>query len=107
MKGSIWGVAVVIVAMLGCGGKHIPDVSGIKVDLEMQRFDRDFFALDTNHVDQSLQQLQEKYPGFLRDFLYNILALPPHAESSANVERQVVSFLRSYAPLKDSSDKIF
>lgn len=93
--------------MAGCRGKNIPDVSDVKVELQLQRFENDFFAIDTNHVYQSLQQLQNKYPGFLRDFIFNILALPPHADSSKVVEQQVVSFLKSYKPLKDSVDKIY
>src|SRR3954447_9293182 len=102
MKKSNWAMAILIIVISGCGGKQIPDVSGVKVDLQMQRFDQDFFALDTSRIDQSLQRLHEKYPGFLRDFIYNILALPPHPDSSITVETQLVSFLRSYAPLKDS-----
>jgi hypothetical protein len=90
-----------------CTGKKIPDVSAIKVDLELQRFEQDFFAIDTNHVDQFLQNLHNKYPVFLRDFIYNILALPPQPDSSKAVEQQIVSFLRSYKPLKDSADRVF
>lgn len=90
-----------------CTGRKVPDVAAVKADLKMQRFDNDFFALDTNHIDQSLQQLHEKYPGFLRDFIFNILALPPQPDSAKAVEQQVISFIRSYKTLKDSSDKVF
>lgn len=93
--------------LISCTGRKIPDVSRIKVDLQVQRFDHDFFAIDTNHIDQSLQQLHNKYPGFLRDFIFNILALPPQPDSAKAVEREVVSFVRSYKPLKDSADKVF
>ena len=90
-----------------CKRKDIPDVSGIKADLQLERFDKDFFSVDTNHIDQSLQQLHQKYPGFLQDFVFNILALPPQPDSSKVVEQQIVSFIKSYKPLKDSSDKLF
>jgi hypothetical protein len=107
MKRFSWYTALIVVAMSSCNGKKIPDVSDIKVDLQMQRFDQDFFAIDTNHIDQSLQQLHNKYPGFLRDFIFNILALPPQPDSTKAVEQQIISFLRSYKPLKDSADKVF
>ncbi len=90
-----------------CKGKNIPDVSAIKVNLELQRFDKDFFAIDTNNIDQSLRQLHQKYPGFLQDFLFNILALPSQPDSNKAVEQQVKLFIGSYKPLKDSADKIF
>lgn len=39
-----------------------PNVSGIKADLKIQRFDREFFSLDTNNLANSLQQLRQKEP---------------------------------------------
>ena len=36
---------------VACNNKNnVPDVSGIKVNLEVQRFEKDFFAIDTNNV---------------------------------------------------------
>src|SRR5438270_6269090 len=90
-----------------CGGRKVPDLSGIKVDLQMQRFENDFFSVDTNRVDQSLQQLHNKYPSFLQDFVFNILALPPQPDSSAVVEKEVRTFIRSYSPLKASAERPF
>jgi len=107
MKWLIWSIALIAIAVSGCGGKKIPDVSGVTVELQLQRFDQDFFTLDTNRIDESLQKLHAKYPGFLRDFIYNILALPPQPDSTDAVQRSITSFLHSYQPLKDSSDKLF
>lgn len=73
----------------------------------MQRFDNDFFAVDTSQIDRSLQQLHNKYPDFLRDFIFNILALPPQPDSSKAVAQQLISFISSYKPLKDSADKMY
>jgi hypothetical protein len=90
-----------------CTDRNIPNVSGIKVDLQLQRFDKDFFSVDTNHIDKSLQQLHQKYPSFLQDFVFNILALPAQPDSSLVVEQEVKAFIRSYISLKTSSDKLF
>ncbi len=90
-----------------CNSRKTPDVSGIKIDLQLQRFDQDFFALDTSHLDLSLQQLHQKYPGFLQDFIFNILALPPQPDSNQIVNRQVKRFIETYRPVKDSADKVF
>jgi hypothetical protein len=46
-------------------GNPAPDVSHIKADVAIQRFDRDFFAMDTTRLQPSLQQLEQKYPAFL------------------------------------------
>lgn len=59
----------------GCGpddGQKAPDVSHISVNLQLQRFERDLFALDTANMDAGLQELARKYPDFLPFFLTEI-----------------------------------
>ena len=96
-----------IIIISSCTDRNIPNVSGIKVDLQLQRFDKDFFSVDTNQIDKSLQQLHQKYPSFLQDFVFNILALPAQPDSSLVVEQEVKAFIRSYISLKTSSDQLF
>ncbi len=98
---------ILLSLLISCGSKKIPDVSGIKVDLQLQRFDKDFFALGTSQIDQSLQQLHKKYPGFLQDFLFNILALPPQPDSNKVVEQLIIQYIQSYKPLSDSAENVF
>ncbi len=73
------------------------------------RFEQNFFALDTQHLPESLTILQNKYPKFLPDYFHNILGIP--FDSSGNNSPEVMSavtrFIRDYRPVKDSSDKIF
>ncbi len=46
----------------GCNHKkHIPDVSSVKVAMRVERFEKDFFAIDTNHTEAALNQLSIKY----------------------------------------------
>ena len=52
-------------------GDDTPDVSHIKVDLQVQRFEKDFFSADTNNVDAAMEQLHRQYPVFLQDFVFN------------------------------------
>lgn len=96
---------LLLMIMAACGRKrHIPDVSGIQVNLQVQRFDRDFFAIDTTHTEASLDKLQQQYPDFMPDFLYNILALPPQKDS---VLQKVKQFIRDYKPVYDSVQQRF
>jgi hypothetical protein len=56
----------IAILLLSCNNKNsAPDVSGIKADVTIHRFDKDFFSLDTMQVQPSLQKLEEKYPAFL------------------------------------------
>lgn len=104
---SLGSWLLILLCAAGCKRRDIPDVSNIKVDLQVQRFEKDFFAIDTTKSDESLQQLHQKYPTFTQDFLFNILALPPQPDSVKTLQAQLSSFLRSYQPLKDSADKVF
>ncbi len=85
----------------GCrSGKPVPDVSGIKINLQTVRFEKDFFEMDTLHMGVSLQELENKHPGFTRDFLYNILGTSPDSASN-----DIRSFIRTYATMYSASQK--
>jgi hypothetical protein len=76
-----------------------PDVSNIKISIAVNRFDRDFFSMDTNAVDRSLPALQQQYPNFLNLFLQNIVGV--------NDAAGVKDFYRLYKPVYDSSQRIY
>lgn len=86
--------------LTACGDKKkLPDVSGIKVDLKVDRFDEAFFAVDTLQIDQGLNKVHQQYPTFLSLFLQNIIGITDPAE--------VKMFYRYYRPLFDSSQKLY
>lgn len=105
MKKTGW-VLFLGLLLASCGHKG-PDVSNIQVPLQLERFDQDFFALDTNRLLEGLDQLDRKYPEFLKDYLYNILGLPPLTDTSLQTEMALKQFLRDYRPVKDSCDLVF
>jgi len=63
--------------LFACNNKKsdAPDVSNIKVDVKLERFDRDFFAIDTNNISAELDKLYNKYPSLTPIFLQNVLGL--------------------------------
>lgn len=64
-------------------GKKIPDVSHIEVNLDIQHFEKDLMALDTQHIQSGIDALLEKYPIFLGEvFLPRIL---PALQDTNNV----------------------
>ena len=83
-------------------GKKSPDVSNIAVNVHIERFDRDFFSIDTNRIQQGLLALAQKYPWFLNDFAVNILGTSPLSDTSADAFYACRRFISSYLPVKDS-----
>jgi hypothetical protein len=102
-----WLFIFISALMLASCNDNIPDVSNIRADLEVQRFEQDFFAIDTNNIPASLQQLQTKYPTFLNDYLVNILGIPMLSGRDTAAERAIKKFLADYRPIKDTAEKVF
>jgi len=93
-------ICIIAIYITACGTKkNIPDVSGIQIQLDTVRFEKDFFAIDTTHTEQALDNLQQKYPAFLNDYLYNLLGLPPNKDS---VLPGINRFIHDYKPVYDS-----
>ncbi len=84
--------------------KNIPDVSNIKVDVTVKRFEKDFFSIDTNHIEVSINKLQQQYGAFVNDYFYNILSMPAVPDS---VIKNVKLFLRDYKPVYHSAEQQF
>ncbi|GAC1417364.1 MAG: gliding motility lipoprotein GldB [Flavisolibacter sp.] len=59
-------ISLLALFVLSCKNyKSKPDISGIKINVQLQRFDQDFFSIDTNNIENSIKQLYKKYPSFL------------------------------------------
>lgn len=84
-------------------GKNIPDVSNINATVNLLRFEQDFFSMDTLHLNESLNQLSQKYPVFLGDFMGNILGLRQTDSSLMAVK----SFIDTYQPIYQTTQKTF
>jgi len=104
MKSLIF-LLFVTVAVISCkSGKDSPDVSKIQVNIQTLRFEQDLFALDTNNIGPSLQALQQKYPGFLQDFMVNILGIEP---ADSHFVFAIKKFISDFRPVQQSADKEF
>ena len=89
-------ICLLIVLLNSCSHKKkIPDVSQIKVNLQTVRFEKDFFAIDTNNIQVGLQALYTKQKGFSQDFFFNILGIPPFPDSVAHDAKLFISTYKS------------
>jgi hypothetical protein len=92
--------------LFSCNGDKSPDVSNIKIDLQTQRFDQDFFAVDTNNLIVGLQNLEQKYPNFTKPYLTKVLGVDARwgGDTTANY---VKYFMKFYTDVNDSAKKQF
>ena len=79
-----------------------PDISGIQVDLHVERFENDLFSIDTNSVLKGLDFLIKKYPGFSPVFFGSVLGLP---DSSSILDRELRRFISLNRPVYETVEK--
>lgn len=97
-------IVTTFIFLCSCGNKkNIPDVSTIQIELSTQRFEKDFFSLDTTNLDASLQALFTKYPTFSVDFFQNILGSQPQPDS---IMKNVRLFKNAYQPVFTTTEKV-
>jgi len=99
---KIISLFILAASIVSCNNKNnIPDVSGIKVEIPVERFEQSFFAIDTNNITEGLDKVQQQHPDFYLDFMREILGV-----SGSNTDTTTLSvtreFLRSYIPIYDS-----
>jgi hypothetical protein len=100
---NIFSLFLVMVLFSACNNRsNAPDVSGIKMEIPIDRFDQQFFSIDTMALEKSLSDLQKKYPSLIPVFLGNILGL-----NDSTAQTGVRRFIRLNKFIADSVNKIF
>ncbi|MGZ3837276.1 MAG: gliding motility lipoprotein GldB [Flavisolibacter sp.] len=95
-------IATVLLLVSCRNDPNRPDASGIKVNVSIDRFEQDFFALDTNRLAGGLMELNRRFPDFYPFYLQQILRIPGADTSGYPVIREII---RSYGPIYDSLEK--
>lgn len=81
---------------------NIPDVSKIKVDIPVERFENDLFSTDTIGIEKGLRDLEIRYPTLYPIFMTNILGL-----NDSIRDRGLTMFIAQNRFIADAADKEF
>ncbi|NOT51358.1 MAG: hypothetical protein HOP10_08795 [Chitinophagaceae bacterium] len=99
---KIAALLFISVSLFACKKKKgIPDVSGIKVDIPIERFDQSYFSIDTNNITAGLSKLSQEHPGFYGDFMQEILGVSG-ANTDSNTILVTKEILKSYTVVFNS-----
>lgn len=83
-----------------------PDISDIKLNIGIERFDKDFFSIDTNNIAASLNKVSKDYPDFFK--LYSEFLSPINfivQQQGTSYEEAVKIYYRNIRPLYDDVQK--
>lgn len=87
-------VLILIVTICSCNNSNKPDVSKIKVDISIERFEQSFFQIDTNNISVGLTDVRNRFPDFYPLFIQHILQLNPSDSSSIGIIKAIISGYR-------------
>ncbi len=97
---NLYPFLLLCILVTACNNKkNLPDISGVKVDLKVERFDEAFFSIDTLQIDRDMNRVHQQFPSFLPVYLQNIIGITDPEE--------VKVFYRFYKPVFDSSQLIY
>jgi hypothetical protein len=96
--------SLLVMTTIGCSNQKNPAIDDIKVSLQIERFEKDFFQIDTNQIDASLNRIQAKYPDFFFDFTDKILGLSG-IDSTQKISA-IKKFRHDYQSIYDSTKKM-
>jgi len=100
---KVGAVLLLIILFVSCNyNTDIPNVTEVYVDVKLERFDKDFFAIDSNNVTPGLDDVSVKYPNLTQVFLQNILGL-----EATTILPGVKRFLHQNKAINDSVNIVF
>lgn len=91
---------------ISCNSNKAPNVSGIKVSLKLERFEKSVFSMDTTHFAASMTRLFKEYPSFAPIYFTRILNMDPRWPADTTA-KYVNGFTSLYRPLYDSAETLF
>jgi len=103
---SFFTILISILLISSCRfdkGKNIPDVSNIDVDIKINRFEQDFFSIDTNDVATGMKGLTQKYPDFAPIYFENVLVVYDKQVAPKGPEPYIQGILK-HQPLRKLYD---
>ncbi len=96
MKVNLYALAKIMIILIvgGCSSeRQVPDVSNIKVDVVIKRYDQALFAIDTSNVAAGLENLGKKYPEFQKIFLDEVIKASDPRYAPEGTVKYVEGFL--------------
>lgn len=99
---------VICFTLFSCGSNPLDiDVSDVKIDLKVKRFDQDLFISTTDLTPEQFKILNDNYPDFFQDFTTNIINIGNIASTEAQYHLNAFTKDQYIKEIKAKSDSLF
>lgn len=101
---QIYLIFLCVVTFFSCKQGNKPDVGDIKIDIKIQRFDRDLYAGKNKDITQTDLLLKKKYTVFYDDYVHRMVGDVSYSD------QEILSTLykdQAYTDLNQEADSVF
>lgn len=106
MKYFLFSACIALLVFACNNETAVPNVSDIKVDVKLERFEKSFFSIDSNNVPAGLMNVRSRFPDFYPDFMQNILGVSGSDNDTITLS-VTKKFLSSYSSFAAELEKKF
>jgi gliding motility-associated lipoprotein GldB len=92
---------------LSCNDKKTPDISKIKLNTKIERFDQDLGTIKPDEISEKIPALRKKYTWFFDDYMEKIISAGPVSDTSYYNNLRLILQNQDYIELKTTVDKTF
>jgi gliding motility-associated lipoprotein GldB len=92
---------------MSCNDKKTPDVSKIKLNTTIERFDQEFGTIKPDEISEKVPALRKKYTWFYNDYMEKIISAGPVNDTSYYSNLRSILQNQDYLELKTTVDKTF
>lgn len=92
---------------LGCNNKKNPDISGIKLSIPIERFDKELSSLNPAELAKKTPVLRNKYTWFYNDYMERMISVGTASDTSYFTNLRSVLQNKDYLELKATVEKTF
>lgn len=105
LKTTIFFLALTI--LFACNQQNVVDVSAVKVNITLLRFDKDFAKLKPSQLATQLPALEKKYGAFYKDYFEKVLNVGSVADTNYyNTVREIIKG-QAFLDLQHETDSVY
>jgi len=98
---------LICLIILSCTNKKRPDISKIKLNIKIERFDKDFGSLNSKTISENAPNLRKKYTWFYDDYMEKIIVAGAANDTAHYTNLRLILQNPDYLELKSTVDKTF